>query len=144
MREHVVILKPRYLALVLAGTKTVECRASTSPRPPFLSVHQGDLLWLKESSGKVFGNCKAMWVKDFCITAPDQSNAFRARWQRYICADQAFWRTAPARPYWTLIGLGRVRTCRPFSVEKRDRRAWVVINPQEHWWPKPTARANRG
>ncbi len=88
----------------------------------------------------VLASSKALWVNSLHTTKAEQIRTLRARWQRQICADDVFWKAAATKAYWTLIGLGRVRTCPPFSIEKYDRRAWVVINPNEHWWSRAEAQ----
>ena len=135
MNEHLVIIQPRYLNLIIAGKKDVECRASRFKRVPYSRVRRGDLLWFKRTSGCVSCTSKVLWVKELHITEKQQFDDLRARWQDRIRAEASFWRTAHLRSYWTLLGLGRVRRCEPFPVEKRDRRGWVVLNSSEQWWP---------
>ncbi len=135
MNEHLVIIQPRYLHLIITGKKDVECRASRFRRAPYLRVRRGDQLWFKKTSGCVTCTTKVVWVKELQITKRQQFDDLRARWQGRIHADNSYWRTAFSRRYWTLLGLGRVQRCKPFSVAKRDRRSWVVLNSSEHWWP---------
>lgn len=135
MNEHLVIIQPRYLDLIIAGKKDVECRVSRFKRVPYLRVRCGDLLWFKRTSGYVSCMSKVLWVKELHITEKQQFDDLRSLWQDRIRADDSFWRVASAKHYWTLLGLGRVRRCKPFSVEKRDRRGWVVLNSSEQWWP---------
>ncbi len=135
MNEHLVIVQPRYLDLIITGKKDVECRASRFRRAPYLRVRRGDQLWFKRTSGCVTCTSKVVWVKELHITERQQFNDLRARWQGRIRADDSFWRTASSKRYWTLLGLGRVRKCKPFSVQKRDRRGWVVLDSSEQWWP---------
>ena len=135
MNEHLVIIQPRYLDLIITGKKDVECRASRFRRAPYLRVRRGDLLWFKRTSGGVACTSKVLWVKELHITERYQFDDLRARWQDRICADNSFWRAASSKRYWTLLGLGQVRRCKPFSVRKRDRRAWVVLDSSEEWWP---------
>jgi len=135
MNEHLVILQPGYLNLIIAGKKDVECRASRFKRIPYLRVRRGDRLWFKRSSGFVTCTSRVVWVKDFHITQRQEFDALRALWEDRIQAEDSFWRAASAKRYWTLLGLGRVRRCEHFSVEKRDRRGWVVLDSSEEWWP---------
>lgn len=141
MSEHLVVIMPHYLNMIMAGRKTVECRASKCRHVPYLRVHAGDLLWFKQTSGMVFGSSKALWINSFLLHDElSKIDSLRRRWQRHIRADRAFWRAASEKPYWTLIGLSRFRMCMPFAVNKRDRRAWVVITPAERWWPEASTR----
>ncbi|MCH8970302.1 MAG: hypothetical protein IIA66_14440 [Planctomycetes bacterium] len=135
MNEHLVILQPRYLNLIITGKKDVECRASRFKRVPYLRVCRGDQLWFKRTSGCVTCTSRVVWVKELHITERQQFDELRARWQDRIRADDSFWRAAHLKRYWTLLGLGRVRRCKPFAVRKRDRRGWVVLNSSEQWWP---------
>ncbi len=135
MNEHLVILRPRYLNLIITGKKDVECRASRFKRVPYLRVRRGDRLWFKKTSGCVTCTSRVVWVKELHITKRQQLEELRTLWQDRIQAADSFWRTASAKHYWTLLGLGRIRRCKPFSVQKRDRRGWVVLNSSEQWWP---------
>ena len=138
MRQHLVIIKPSYLNLIYTGRKTVECRASSDRRTPFRKVSKADLLWFKLSSGAVVGSCSVRWCQNLEINEPSQLRALKARWARHIRADRCFWEATRSRGYWTLIGLGKIRHCRPFLISKRDRRSWVVLNAEESWWkPEP-------
>jgi hypothetical protein len=135
MNEHLVIVQPRYLDLIITGNKDIECRASRFRRTPYLRVRRGDLLWFKRTSGCVTCTSRVVWVKELHITERQQLVKLRALWQDRIQAEDSFWRAASAKHYWTFLGLGRVRRCKPFSVQKRDRRGWVVLNSSEQWWP---------
>ena len=135
MNEHLVIVQSRYLDLIIAGKKDVECRASRFRKTPYLRVRRGDLLWFKKTSGCVSCTTKVAWVKELHLTEKQQCDDLRALWQHRIRAEDSFWRVASSKRYWTLLGLGRVRRCMPFAVHKRDRRGWVVLDSSEQWWP---------
>ncbi len=143
MNEHLVILRPRYLNLIITGKKDVECRASRFKRVPYLRVRRGDRLWFKKTSGCVTCTSRVVWVKELHITRRQQLEELRTLWQDRIQADDSFWRTASTKHYWTLLGLGRIRRCKPFSVQKRDRRGWVVLNSSEQWWPADRLELHR-
>ena len=100
-----------------------------------MRVRRGDLLWFKETSGQVTCTSKVLWVKQLHITERHQFDDLRAVWKDRIRADDSFWSAAYSRSYWTILGLGRVRRCEAFAVQKRDRRGWVVLNSSEQWWP---------
>jgi len=60
---------------------------------------------------------------------PTMVDLIRQEWNREIRAPEAFWR-ARARgraTSATLIWLGNVCPLRPFRIEKRNRRAWMVL-----------------
>ncbi len=138
MRQHLVIIRPSYLGLIASGRKTVECRASMYRCVPFSRVSKADLLLFKLASGAVVASCTVLWCRSLVIDTPSQLQALKAKWANRIKADRSFWDAARSKRYWTLIGLGEIHRCQPFCIEKRDRRAWVVLNLDEPWWQAKT------
>jgi len=101
-------------------------------------VSKADLLLFKLASGAVVASCTVLWCRSLVIDTPSQLQALKARWANRIKADRSFWDAARSKRYWTLIGLGEIHRCQPFCIEKRDRRAWVVLNLDEPWWQAKT------
>ncbi len=129
MQCHLVILKKAYLDLILAGRKTIESRFVKTRMPPFGCVRQGDKLFLKESAGPVCAVATAAEVKHLEDITPGSMSEFRQRYNGQICGDDSYWQSKMDCAFGTLVWLSDVRPISPVRINKKDWRAWVVLQP---------------
>ena len=125
---HLAIFVQPYLQYVLDGSKTVESRFSTRRFAPYDQVKQEDIILLKEASGPVVGICqvKTAW---FYELEEESWGEIKQNYTKELCAqDPQFWHDRQDALFATLIRIGQVLPIEPFSVEKRDRRGWVVLH----------------
>ena len=125
--QHLAILLPEYLDMVLDGTKTVECRLTRTKAAPFRRVEPGELIWLKESCGPVRGVAHATDVLFLEDVSPARLRDVRMAYGSAIQARDAFWVHHGTPLQCSLITLDGVLRVEPFLLPKRDRRAWVVL-----------------
>lgn len=146
MNHHLVILKKRYLRLIVERAKTIECRLSRTRHAPFRKVAPGDVLWLKQSGGPVVAKATAGPVRFFELNTPSDLAELEQRYTRQICADKAFFVDHKEARYASIIKITSVIRLDPFPVDKKDRLAWVVLRkpPPAHpprSDPKPQSRS---
>jgi hypothetical protein len=128
-RAHLAVIHEPFLDHLLAGRKTVESRFSVNRLAPFGEVDAGDLLLLKEAAGPVVGVALIDHV-GFYELDPQAWKDIRVRFARALCAeDDEFWAARARARYATLMHVQAVRRVAPLSVDKRDRRGWVVLRP---------------
>jgi len=127
VRHHLAVLEARYLAGLVAGRKTVECRLSRTGCPPYGVISPGDLVWLKESGGPVRGLAGVARVEEFAELTPAKLRRLRTRFHDLVAAPASFWCERKRARFATLIRLEWVCAVQPFRVLKRDRRSWVVL-----------------
>lgn len=127
MRHHLAVVATEYLACLLGGRKTIECRFGRRGRPPHGAVRSGDLVWFKQSNGPVRAVASVRFVLAAEAMSPAAIQAWRAEYNDAICGAPSFWRGVPAGTAGSLIFLGRLCGCSPFVIRKSDRRAWVVL-----------------
>jgi len=127
VRHHLVVLSVQYLRRILIGRKTMECRLSKRPGPPYRQVAPGDVLWLKQSGGPIRGLAIAGRVHYLDGLDATRVAQIRTRWNNRICGTESFWHRYMDCRFATLIQLEAVQSCEPFYVHKTDRRAWVVL-----------------
>lgn len=127
MNHHLMIVKPRYIDPILSGRKTIECRLTRTPKPPFACVDPGDVLWLKASGGLVVATLRARRVSFFNPVTPDTLKAISDRYGPSILAAPLFFAGHRAARYGTIIHLGHARRIEPFRIQKRNRRGWVRL-----------------
>ena len=127
MTHHLVILKPQYLDLVLVGTKTLECRLSRTRRLPFGAVRPGDRLWLKRSAGPIVAKARAESVESIELNGARSLEMIESRYRVELGVDTEFFRERANTRYVTLIRFDNVRRIPALRIEKRDRRAWIIL-----------------
>lgn len=128
MRHHLAILYPTYIRLIASGIKSIECRLSHVPLPPYRMVEAGDLIWLKEAGGPVRLVAHAVKVQDLAHLTRTAVVRLRRRLGHRIRAEPTFWRERQSARFATLIWLGDVQTVEPFRVLKTSSAAWVVLD----------------
>ena len=128
---HLAIFVDPYLDLVLKGHKTIESRFSSRRVMPYGRVNSGDMVLLKKSGGDIVGLCLIAhaWYYHLDIHS---WQAIREDYAKALCAqDPAFWDKRKAASFATLMQLGEVRRISPISIDKRDRRGWVLLHSQQ-------------
>ena len=131
MKHHLAILSPGWIELILEGEKTIESRFTKVRCAPFGKVHEGDTVFMKESSGLVKGAFRVGKVETYeNLTASQKYEIFHrycfkifagAQWIHSVPED--WWESKHA----TLIHIAETLEFNtPFAVHKRDPRAWVV------------------
>ena len=137
MPDHLAILRPRYLRLIVEGIKTVECRLTRTPKPPFGVLKKGEQIYLKESSGPVLAVGRAGRIIYREINGPKDLAAIRREYGQEIMAQEDFWQSRSNCRYCTLAFLEKVEPlAEPFRIDKRDMRGWVVLDGKQGFdWP---------
>ena len=137
MPDHLAVLKPLYLRLILEGAKTIECRLTRTPKPPFKVLTKGEQIYLKESSGPVLAVGRAGKVIYRRINSPENLAKIRREYGREIMAQEDFWQSKGDSRYCSLIVLEQVRPLlKPFRISKNDMRGWVVLDGRQGFdWP---------
>jgi len=127
--HHLVVLHERYLRLMLAGRKRVECRLSTVRKAPFKCVAPGDLLWMKLPSRDVLAVAVTGRCRFVSLNRPSDLTRLLKAYESRILAEPDFFRDAVAwARYASLIWIDSIVSLRPMPVVKSDPRAWVVLN----------------
>lgn len=127
---HLAVLRQPYLTFILTGQKTIESRFSTRRMPPYRRVESGDSIILKEASGPIRGI--ATVHKVVFLERPESGwHGLRRRYAAGLCAtNDDFWAERREKDYATLLFLSKVRLVPSCLAAKRDRRAWVVLQPR--------------
>ena len=132
MPAHLAVLQRTYLRLILEGDKSIECRLTRTPKPPFKAVAKGQKIYLKESSGPVLAVAKAKKVICSQINNPEDLAGIRRKYGEGIMAQEEFWQSRADCRYCTLIFLEGVKPLpEPFRISKNDMRGWVVLDGRE-------------
>jgi ASC-1-like (ASCH) protein len=128
---HLVILKKPYLDAILNGRKRVESRFTKTKREPFGQIQPGDKLFLKISSGPVCATATVAAVKTFENLTSGKIIEIKKQYNRYILADEQYWRSKMDYRFGLLVRLKDVEPIEPVRIRKKDWRAWVVLTEKE-------------
>jgi len=126
-RSHLVILRRPYLEKILAGRKSIESRFMRSMRAPFGCISVGDELFLKVSSGPVCARATVNKVLEFENLSPGKMKRIKAKYNNLIQGGEVYWAAKRESKYGVLVWLEQVERMEPVLIDKRDWRAWVVL-----------------
>jgi hypothetical protein len=127
VRIHLAVFQEPYLRYIIDGSKTIESRFSRNTCAPYGRVDTGDILLLKRSGGPVEALCRAAdaW---FYQLEPSSWSEIRHRFGKSLRVSDEFLLSRAQACFATLIRIDEVYPVSPVSVNKRDRRGWVVLH----------------
>lgn len=127
-RIHLAIFVEPFLSYIFDGSKTVESRFSITRRAPYEEVFRGDIIVLKRAGGAVCGICAVKNVWSYSLD-PETWKEIRDQFAGALCANgDEFWDQRRAAKFATLMLVSDVRSLKPISISKQDRRGWVVLH----------------
>jgi hypothetical protein len=127
IRGHVAVMAEPYLTKILKGEKTVESRFLNRRGPPYGKLRPGMLIFLKEVSGPIRGIALISAVQDFGPLRSGEAGRLMREHQDELCIELPFLKRKQNSRYATLISIGSLRSTPDIRLEKKDRRAWVVL-----------------
>jgi hypothetical protein len=129
MAVHVAIVTEPYDRLILDGRKTIECRLTRQPRPPFGCIVPGQRVFFKRSAGPFFAAAivDRLWTTD--NLTPAGVDDLRKRFNDRIGGRADYWQARRNCRYATLIWLRDVWPC-TLSPRYRSQsmRAWYTLD----------------
>jgi hypothetical protein len=129
-RVHLAVLVEPFLTYILEGKKTIESRFGERRSLPFERVMTGDVVLLKRSAGPVVAIARVALCESVELNAGTWPKV-RAM-SADICADEAFWTARKNKRYATLLRVDAVRALPNFTITKRDRRPWVIVEERRN------------
>jgi hypothetical protein len=84
--NHLVILRPPYLEMILSGEKTAESRLSRRRHPAAIRCHPGDWLYLKRTGGDIEGRARVQAIDAYAGLDPDGLRALAEQWAGRVAA----------------------------------------------------------
>lgn len=133
---HVAILKPKYLDMLLAGEKSVECRLTRNRIEPHGRIRRGERVYFKESSGPF----RATAIVDEVIERSDMDEAgveaIRAEFGETIGAPDEFWTSKRTARFAVLIRFRKIeRVYRGPKMPALNGRGWVRLRREDDPYP---------
>lgn len=121
-----------YIQMMFSGEKTIDIKLSDRRIPPYNAINDGDMLYVKESSGPVVGRILIPKVTYHEISDPMQILDILLTIQDRVGLDneehaQRMFERVSGKRYVTLFELAEPEALeRPIRIEKYDRRVWVA------------------
>lgn len=139
MKYHIAILSPGWTELILDGSKTIESRFTKVRCAPFGKVHEGDIVYLKESGGLVKGMFRVAEVETYeNLTDGQICDLFYKEYREQIFSSRSALMRRPPEKWLTAKHATLIHISDPVTFEeplpfpKRDPRAWVVLDHPFH------------
>jgi ASC-1-like (ASCH) protein len=125
--SHLVILKRPYLKMIMEGRKRIELRLNRTRQPAFGKVRAGDRLFLKAASYPVSATATAEDVKSFEDLTPEKILEIKRQYNHEIGGADEYWQSRMDCKFCLLVWLKDVKSIEPVRIDKKDWRAWVVL-----------------
>jgi hypothetical protein len=134
--NHLVILRPPYLDMILRGEKTVESRLSRHRHPAAVRCCPGDVLYLKRTGGDIEGRARVARIDVYAGLDAAGLRALAEQWAGRVAATepedwyQRLKQDARHAAFFTLEDIERLRI--PHAALPRRlpwASAWIVGQP---------------
>lgn len=125
---HLVILKREYINEILSGDKSIESRFMKRKGIPFGKISRGDKLFFKISAGPVCASGEVEKVKCVKNLTSEKIKQIRKQYGNLIGGTKEYWKTIEEKRFCVLIWLKNTRPIAEKKINKRDRRAWVILS----------------
>lgn len=132
MNTHLMIVHPRYVAPILAGSKIVEARLGTDRRAPFDRVDEGDTVFIKPTSQRVTARARVTRVDQYEELTPELVEHLRDIYNDRVQGPDEYWDAKIESRYATFITLDKVTPIYDESTVPQEllvpsRNAWRVL-----------------
>lgn len=122
---HLALMQGEFLELILSGEKSIESRFTKNRIAPVGNIQAGDLVLFKQVGRELFAVGLVEKAKDGVLD--DAAWAYVRRHADDIGIDEEYIEYKSDAQYYVLVWVKDVHLIPPMRLEKRDRRAWVVL-----------------
>ncbi len=123
---HLGIFCEPYLTYMSNGRKTIDSRFSKNKIAPYNKITKADIVIVKKSGGDVLGFFTIRDVLFFNLNTVS-IDTIKSKYNRFICADDAFWISKQQSNYATLIAIDKFYKLKPFHINKKGMQSWIVF-----------------
>jgi hypothetical protein len=122
---HLALMQGEFLGLIISGEKSIESRFTKNRVAPVGNVEAGDLVLFKQVGRELFAAAVVEKAKHGVLD--DAAWAFVRRHADDIGIDEEYIEYKSDARYYVLVWVKDVYVIPPVRLEKRDRRAWVLL-----------------
>lgn len=127
-RRHLAIFLKDAAEKVLAGEKEVELRLSQHKVLPYGAVAKGDVIYVKNSGGKIIGQVAVDNVLYYDQLDSEMYRNLRHEYEEASLMGKDFWDKKSNSAFATIIFLKNpIKFLAPLSYQKHDRRPWIIM-----------------
>ncbi|XVJ66918.1 MAG: hypothetical protein HEQ40_12395 [Lacibacter sp.] len=130
---HLAIFSEPILTKLLEGKKTLESRMSANKIRPFGRIKKDDIILVKKSGGDIvavfvagsvnsYSNLTPLKIKNLCFEYSEKLG---------VPPEDNFWREKQTAKFATIISVKHLKKITPYSIEKKDRTAWVILQERK-------------
>ncbi len=129
MGIHIAIVQPRYEKLIVSGHKTIECRLTKLPKPPFGCAAPGQVIHFKRSGGPFFAKAVVDQVWSTDRLDQDLLNDIRTQWNDLIHGTDEFFQLHATCRHATLIWIRELAlSAEQPTYKPQNMRAWYYVD----------------
>jgi predicted transcriptional regulator len=126
--KHLAVFVGDAIEKILKNEKTVEARLSLDKIIPFSAIKKGDIIYLKQSGGGVYGQVEVDNVLFYENLNGTAIGKLRKEYSSDMKVTDEFWKSKADSRNATIIFLKNpVRFLAPLKNKKKDRRSWVIL-----------------
>lgn len=129
---HLAVLCGPYIKKILSGEKVIESRFSSRKIMPFGAIMPKDIVLLKQSGGSLNGMMRVSNVEFFGPLRHTEARQIMLRYLDKLQVDPEFIELKSDSRYATLIYFDDVISLPQITIEKNDRRSWIILNRKTH------------
>lgn len=128
---HLALMQGDFLEAIIKGSKTIESRFTRARIAPVGSIEAGDLVVFKQ----VGRDRMAVGVVDRAVTGAFDEEAWKMvrKLADEIGVDADYLKHKAESRYYALVWIRNVHVISPVKIEKKDRRAWVLLRPRNEY-----------
>ncbi len=127
-KKHIAVFSKDQIDKVFRADKRVDIRLSKKAIAPYQQARRGELILIKKSGGKVYGEARIENVLFFDRLDGQKLTQLKKRYQSKSKTTNKFWRIRDKANYGSIIFLSELkRYLSPITVDKSDRSGWKVI-----------------
>lgn len=129
LHSHLAIFSQPYLDQIFSGDKTVESRFSLNRIAPFQKVTHGDIVFMKESGGKLCGIMELDKVEFFSRNEGTDMKDLMQKYKGELKITDEFIAAKQSANYASFLYPRKIIRIHPITLHKPDRGSWIVLNP---------------
>jgi len=127
--QHLAVFSKGVIELILAEKKTLESRFSKIKFAPYKRVKTGDVVFMKESGGKVKGQFTVGSVDFLEKLNTKKITNIKKRYGGRLQVPDSFWKSKKNSKYASLIEIKNPEPlANPLALDKHDKRSWVILS----------------
>jgi predicted transcriptional regulator len=130
-RKHLAVFLRGFAKKILEEEKTVELRFSQNQILPYKAITKDDIIFLKNSGGKIIGKVTVDNVLYYQNLSKGQIFKIKQEYGQAACMDDNFWAKKINSRFVSIILLKNpVKFLAPLLFKKHDRRPWVILEDE--------------